>query len=165
MPWVGPKKSSIMNDIRLREALEADVPTIVSLLSDDALGATREKHANSEDLTSYLAAFKQISASKDNHLMVLTQDDKIVGTFQITFIPNMTYMGGLRAQIEGVRIDRGQQGNKIGTLMLTEAIAMAKQRGAHLVQLTTDKLRPDAIQFYRKLGFVDSHEGFKMKLI
>ncbi|WP_229317497.1 hypothetical protein [Larkinella sp. C7] len=33
-----------------------------------------------------------------------------------------------------------------------------------MVQLTTDKKRPDAIRFYESLGFVDSHEGMKLQL-
>jgi ribosomal protein S18 acetylase RimI-like enzyme len=41
------------------------------------------------------------------------------------------------------------------------AIEYSKQRGAHLIQLTTDKQRPDAIRFYEKLGFKASHEGMK----
>jgi hypothetical protein len=28
-----------------------------------------------------------------------------------------------------------------------------------LMQLTTDKRRPDALAFYRSLGFAPSHEG------
>jgi hypothetical protein len=30
--------------------------------------------------------------------------------------------------------------------------------------LTTDKRRPDAHRFYERLGFVATHEGFKMPL-
>jgi hypothetical protein len=33
-----------------------------------------------------------------------------------------------------------------------------------MLQLTSDKTRPDAIRFYEKLGFVSSHEGMKLKL-
>jgi hypothetical protein len=33
-----------------------------------------------------------------------------------------------------------------------------------LVQLTTDKSRLDAHRFYRRLGFVASHEGMKLAL-
>jgi hypothetical protein len=32
------------------------------------------------------------------------------------------------------------------------------------VQLTSDKLRPDAIRFYESLGFVASHEGVTLHL-
>jgi hypothetical protein len=32
------------------------------------------------------------------------------------------------------------------------------------VQLTSQKRRTDAHRFYERLGFVRSHEGFKLKL-
>jgi len=32
-----------------------------------------------------------------------------------------------------------------------------------MVQLTTDKSRPEALAFYEKLGFVHSHAGMKLK--
>ena len=40
----------------------------------------------------------------------------------------------------------------------------ARRRGCGLVQLTTDKSRPDAHRFYHQLGFVASHEGMKLRL-
>ena len=39
-----------------------------------------------------------------------------------------------------------------------------RQRGCHLLQLTIDKRRPDAKQFYESLGFISSHEGMKLSL-
>ncbi|MCB0014557.1 MAG: GNAT family N-acetyltransferase, partial [Anaerolineales bacterium] len=50
----------------------------------------------------------------------------------------------------------------IGREMFLWAIERARQRGCHLIQLTTDKARPDALRFYEKLGFVASHEGMKL---
>ena len=40
----------------------------------------------------------------------------------------------------------------------------ARARGCHLVQLTTDRQRPDALAFYESLGFVGSHVGLKLHL-
>ena len=45
-----------------------------------------------------------------------------------------------------------------------QAIELAQQRGCGLVQLTTDKSRPEAHRFYKSLGFVASHEGIKLAL-
>ena len=45
------------------------------------------------------------------------------------------------------------------------AIKRSIDKGAHLVQLTTDKQRPDAIEFYKELGFRDSHMGMKLNLL
>jgi len=48
--------------------------------------------------------------------------------------------------------------------MIKYAIQRAKDRGAHLLQLTTDKVRPEALKFYEKLGFNSTHEGMKLHL-
>jgi GNAT superfamily N-acetyltransferase len=48
--------------------------------------------------------------------------------------------------------------------MFEWAIERSRDRGCHLVQLTTDKARPDAKRFYESLGFVASHEGMKLQL-
>lgn len=39
-----------------------------------------------------------------------------------------------------------------------------RSRGATLVQLTSDKRRADAHRFYERLGYVATHEGFKLEL-
>ena len=46
--------------------------------------------------------------------------------------------------------------------MFEWAIERSKERKAHLLQLTTDKKRPEAIKFYEDLGFRSSHEGMKI---
>ena len=48
--------------------------------------------------------------------------------------------------------------------MFRWAIGEARRRGCALVQLTTDKSRADAYRFYERLGFIASHEGFKLQL-
>ncbi len=48
--------------------------------------------------------------------------------------------------------------------MFEWAIERAREKGAHLIQLTSDKQRPEAIELYKTLGFVASHEGLKLKL-
>ena len=48
--------------------------------------------------------------------------------------------------------------------MFEWAIAECRERGCGLVQLTSDKSRSDALRFYESLGFIASHEGFKLAL-
>ena len=48
--------------------------------------------------------------------------------------------------------------------MMEWAIQQCRQRDCALVQLTTDKTRPDAQRFYEKLGFKSTHEGYKLAL-
>lgn len=145
-----------------RKATRDDVAVIVKLLVSDDLGKRRENAA--EPLPeSYYKAFERIRSDDNQELIVLDDErEGIVGTFQISFIPYLTYQGGIRAQIEAVRIREDQRSKGLGEKLLKWAIARAKERRAHVLQLTTDKLRPGAIQFYERMGFIASHEGMKL---
>ena len=92
------------------------------------------------------------------------QYGRIIGTLQLSFISYLTYRGGIRAQIEAVRVHKEHRGKGLGKQLFEWAIHRAKEKGAHLVKLTTDKKRPEALQFYEQLGFTASHEGMKLHL-
>ena len=144
----------------LREARREDVPEMVALLADDAIGAGREGPADD----AYYAAFELIAADPRNRLLVAEAGGRIVGTLQLTMIPGLSRHGMLRAQIEGVRVSSGLRGQKLGRRMIEWAIEAARGQGCGLVQLTSDKRRPDAVRFYQSLGFTASHEGLKLPL-
>lgn len=150
--------------ISFRRVQRTDVSTIVKLLADDPLGAKRERFETPLP-QSYLAAFEAIDADPNNELVVACLDDAVVGVLQITFIPYLTYRGGWRALIEGVRVDSSVRSRGLGKVMFEWAIDQARDRGCHLVQLTCDKARPEAKRFYESLGFVASHEGMKLHLL
>ena len=44
------------------------------------------------------------------------------------------------------------------------AVGQCRARGCKSVQLTTNKARSDAHRFYERLGFVQSHFGYKLGL-
>ena len=122
-----------------------------------------------EDATSpvnkkYIEAFGRISRDPNNELIVADLDGKPVGMLQLTYIPYLTHVGSWRCLIEGVRIHANYRGQGLGEKMFAYAIEKARVKGCKLVQLTSDKQRPDAIRFYKKLGFVPTHEGFKLHL-
>jgi len=147
--------------MNIRKANNDDLNEIVRLLSDDKLGSKREDYKIPLP-TEYLDAFKEIEEDKNQFLIVAEDENKIIGTLQLSFIQYLTYKGGIRAQIEGVRVSNEIRGKGIGRKMVEYAINIAKDRNAHLIQLTTDKNRPEALEFYKSLGFVDSHEGMKL---
>lgn len=147
--------------IEFREAELADLPTIVALLADDPLGATREQASRVPE-RAYRDAFAAIERDPNNQLVVGEAEGQVVAVLQLTLIPHLTYRGGWRAQVEGVRVASGFRGQGVGRRLLSWAIEHSRERGCHLVQLTTDKARPEAIAFYRSLGFEPSHEGMKL---
>ena len=154
-----------MSDDRgiIRPARRDDVQRIVELLVDDELGATREQFTDPLP-GSYLAAFDAIDADPNQELVVLELHGTVMGTVQLTIIPYLTYQGRRRGMIEAVRVHQQQRGTGLGERLIRWAIQRARDRGCHVVQLTTDKRRPDALRFYERLGFAASHEGMKLHL-
>ena len=150
--------------IAFRTAALADLPAIVELLANDELGRRREVTGPVLDAR-YLAAFHAIEADPNQQLVVAVGEaGAVVGTLQLSFIPGIARTGAWRGQIEAVRIAEALRGSGVGQQMFEWAIAQCRARGCTLVQLTTDKGRPDAHRFYEKLGFVASHEGYKLGL-
>lgn len=145
-----------------RKVTKNDISKIVEMIADDELGKTRENF-QSPLPKEYIDAFEKINLDKNQELIVVeNKSSEIVGTLQLTFIQYLTYRGGIRAQIEAVRIRKDQRGLGIGKKMFVWAIQRAKEKKAHVLQLTTDKKRPKAIKFYKDLGFKSSHLGMKM---
>lgn len=150
--------------MEIRPAEKEDLPGIIAMLAHDELGKLRENFQVPIP-EEYQIAFDRIKGDENQELMVLTnQEDGVIGTFQLSFIPYLTYQGGVRAQIEAVRVHEDQRGKGLGEKMFRWAIERASERGAHVIQLTTDKKRPEALKFYEKLGFKASHEGMKLHL-
>ncbi len=151
-----------MMSISYHLAQSEDIAAVVALLAADPLGSQREGKSTEPD-QKYQQAFARIDKDPNQELWVVkTPEDEIIGCFQLSFLQYLTYHGGLRAQIEGVRVKETVRGQGLGQEMFEWAIARSKEKGAHLLQLTTDKKRPDALKFYLKLGFVASHEGMKL---
>lgn len=148
--------------MNFRKATKDDIFIIIKMLADDQLGKLREDYQ--EPLPEkYYYAFENIDRDPNQELIVIEDgSNSIIGTLQLTFVQYLTYQGGIRAQIEAVRIREDLRGQGIGEKLFQWAINRSKERGAHLLQLTTDKKRPEAFKFYEKLGFKASHEGMKL---
>ena len=149
--------------IRFRPAGAADVPAIVQMLADDALGATRE-HAEPPLPQSYFDAFDAIDRDPNIELIVAEQDGRVIGTVQLSFVPGLSRQGMWRATIEAVRVASSERSKGVGAAMIAHTISRAKARGCGLVQLTSDKSREDAQRFYERLGFKRTHVGMKLSL-
>lgn len=149
---------------QLRRADEDDVGPIVELMAQDQLRASVDS-SDPARRAPYKAAFAAIDTDPA-HLLCVAEDSLggIVATMQLSFLPGLARGGALRMQIEAVRVDEGLRGNGLGSAMIRWAVEEAARRGASLVQLTSDNTRTDAHRFYERLGFTQSHAGFKLLL-
>ena len=153
--------------ILFRRAQQSDLKDIVRLLADDPFTGELEDAqgvASGPSPLVYRQAWAAVEASQENMLLVAADDAEVIAVLQLTFIPSLTLCGSWRAQIEGVRVASPYRGQGGGTQLVEWAIELAREKNCRLVQLTMDRRRERAGDFYRRLGFVASHDGFKMEL-
>lgn len=154
----------VMNKITHRKAKITDLPYLIRLLLEDEFGQTRESKSAELD-ENYIKAFHRIDSDLNQYLMVACNSNEIIGTCHLTIMPSLTFIGSTRMQIEAVRVAAKYRGQKIGSWMFEQAILYAKEHDVSIIQLTTNKKRPKAKNFYEKLGFEASHEGTKLYLV
>jgi len=154
-----------MSTLTFRIATQDDLHAVVSLLADDELAENREKQVAGESVAEeYARAFAAMEREHYNHMLLAESEGKVVGCLQLVFVPGLSRKGTKRAIVESVRVAAGLRGQSVGTALMKEAIRLAREGGCGLVQLDSDTRRTRAHLFYRRLGFVQSHFGFKKQL-
>lgn len=151
-----------MTDLSYRPATPADLPFIVAQIVDDSVIATGDDPSARDP--GYAAALAAIDADPNQEMWIVECDGAPVGCFQLTYIPGLMRRGMWRGLIEVVHVDARFRNRGIGSAMMRWAIERCRQRGCGVVQLTSNKKRPDAHRFYERLGFEKSHEGFRYYL-
>lgn len=155
-----------MTELTFRDATPADIAIMLQLShAGDARGSdTPPLDPATLDDPRYRAAFDEIQADPNHRLIVAERDGEVVGTLQISYLPGLPAFGMKRGILENVHIRADQRGTGLGTQMVQWAVERCRDAGCGMVQLTSNKVRLDAHRFYEKLGFIKSHEGFKLKL-
>jgi GNAT superfamily N-acetyltransferase len=155
-----------MPELTFRDATAADIPVMLTLSHAGDARGTDTPPLDPATFTDphTLAAFAEIEADPAHRLIVAEQNGEVVGTLQISFLPGLPAFGMKRGVLENVHIRSDQRGSGLGTVMVQWAIERRREAGCGAVQLTSNKIRLDAHRFYRKLGFDQSHEGFKLRV-
>lgn len=153
-----------INALNFRAATAADLPFIIGLIADDDVSGEVADDPGEHAGPHYQAAFAAVQ-NDPNQLMLIAELGGVrVGTFQLTFIPSIARRGMTRALVEAVHVAPEYRNRGVGSAMMHWAMQKSRERGAGLVQLTSNKKRLDAHRFYRRLGFSQSHEGFRIFL-
>ena len=155
-----------MSDLIYRDARPEDIATLLILSHAGDARGTDTPPLDPATLTDprYRAAFDEISADPNHRLIVVEANGEILGTLQISYLPGLPRFGMKRAILENVHIRGDQRGKGLGSEMVKWAIERSREAGCGMVQLTSNKSRLDAHRFYNKLGFEQTHEGFKLFL-
>ena len=150
----------------IRKYTDEDFDQLVNLLHDDDLGKSRES-IDEKSNSSYLNAISEITANDNFDIYVMTDEasDRLIGCFQIMFLPHVSFQGMRRCQVESVRVRSDLRGKGLGTELMKYAINLSKEKGCGIFQLTSNKNRIEkAHKFYKNLGMESTHEGYKLYL-
>ncbi|HVI87111.1 MAG TPA: GNAT family N-acetyltransferase [Dongiaceae bacterium] len=148
--------------IHIRPARRSDVPGIVALLADDAIGQGRERP---ESIERYFAAYDALASDPAVRCLVAAdEEDAVTGYVQVTITRHLSFGGARRALVEDLRVAPAHRRNGLGTRLVEAAIAAALSAGCDIVQLFVHRDREAAHCFYRKLGFQIDHLGLRLSL-
>lgn len=156
----------LVDGVRVAPATVDDIPVIAALLAADDLGRGRESDPADPR---YRSASDAVADDPRQLLTVLldasdTTAGDVIGTLQLVVIAGLSRSGTTRAIIEAVRVSGERRGCGLGTRHVQWSIDAARERGATLIQLTSDLRRTVAHRFYERLGFTGSHVGMKLEL-
>jgi ribosomal protein S18 acetylase RimI-like enzyme len=152
-----------VSQISIRPARRDDVPAIVAMLADDALGRGRERIEDPLP-ASYLQAFERVEHDP-NILLVVAEGEggEIIGCLQLCILPGLSSQGASRGLIEDVRVAAHCRSRGVGEQLVQWAVAESQSKGCRLVELLTHNTRIDAQRFYKRLGFQASHVGMTVR--
>ena len=145
----------------VRDAAEGDLTAILILLREDVI---REVDESTPGVAAYSPAYEEILDADHLQLLVGEEDGEIVATAQVTWLRHLTYVGRLKCHVESVRVRSDLRGEGRGRLLMEHVVGLARARDAARVELTTNRQRERAQDFYTSLGFVPSHIGMKLYL-
>jgi len=152
-----------MSTLIIEKAKLKNLKDLIYLLFDDDLGKDRE-NISEISFNNYKKSFLKILNDPNNEIFVMILSDQIIGMMQLTFIPGLSIEGMTRCQIESVRIKKDYRNKGYGSVLIKRGIEIAKLNKCGLIQLTSNKKRIKAINFYKKLGFLSTHKSFKLDL-
>jgi GNAT superfamily N-acetyltransferase len=148
----------VQEEVTIRRATRDDIAAIVAMYAAATLHGDEPLDADRSE------AFAEIDADPKQMLCVAEHAGHVVGTMHLTQLRYLSFAGARAMLVEAVQVVADAQNRGIGTTMMRFAIDEARRRKCQRIQLTSNKKRKDAHRFYERLGFIASHEGFKLYL-
>lgn len=156
--------SDMACQVRLEKASLPHLAEIVAIINAGATSVRRDREF--EDWQDYRPAFDALVAAPECDIYVaLDATGEVVGTYQIHFLKGLAFRGRPRVELESVHVRADQRGTGVGRLMMDHAEALAREAGACMIQLTSNKEREGSHHFYRRLDFAQSHLGYKKMFV
>jgi len=150
--------------IRIEKARPEHLEDIVAIINAGATSVRKGKEFG--DWQDYRPAFDALREAPECDIYVaLDGAGEVVGTYQIHFLKGIAFKGRPRVELESVHVRADQRGTGVGRKMMEHAEGLAAAADACIIQLTSNKERDGTHHFYRRLGYDQSHLGYKKMLM
>ena len=149
-----------MENIKIREASNNDIPIILGLLYE--LG--RPKPENDSDVDIFRKLARNYVNNSDKQILVAESDDvKIIGMVSVVFLPrlNQTLM---EMYIPELIILEEYRDKRIGKKLIESCISLAKNKKCYRIRLESGNHRTESHEFYTHIGFIQSAFSFTKNL-
>ena len=149
--------------IIFRKAIKADLPAIIALHEADEVGGHGDAWTP-ENIPAYEMAMDALLADPGEHLFVAEEQGAVIGSMIATVLVELTGRGRPHILFRSIQIAPTHRSRGIGAAMMAYVEEESRQGGAVIAELTSSIKRKDAHRFYDRLGYAQSHLGFKKKL-
>lgn len=151
-----------MNDrlsrILIREAGQADLPAVLELYRRS--GLDHEDGMQPDEAGAVFARFADYPCYR---LHVACMDGAVVGTFALLIMDNLAHGGAPSGIVEDVAVDPEAQGKGVGIAMMRHAREACREKGCYKLVLSSNKIRKDAHEFYKAIGFEKHGYSFRVQ--
>ena len=149
--------------LAFRAAQPSDLAAIIALHEADEVGGHGDAWTE-ENRPAYQLALDALLNDPREYVIVAEKDGVLVGSMIATMLVELSGRACPHVLFRSIQIDERYRSLGFGAAMMAHAEEEAKRRGATVAELTSSWKRTDAHRFYDRLGYVQSHLGFKKKL-
>jgi GNAT superfamily N-acetyltransferase len=144
----------------IRDARTDDIPRLLELYFQLSGSGQQPEREVRPLVDGHRAALERIVVDPNADLFVLEAEGRVVATYALYVLPNLSHGGQPFAIVENVVVDDALRGRGLGRLLMDHALARARQAGCYKVGLTSNNKRAPAHAFYESIGFEQTHKGF-----
>jgi len=143
----------------IREALEADLPSILSLY-----GQPDFDNGVVADLAEAQEFLAMIGRYPDYRIYVSEMESVVIGVYSLLIMDKLAHKRTPSAILEDIVVATSRQRQGVGKALVAHAMDMARSKGCYKLVLSSNARRTDAHRFYDQLGFQRHGISFHVKL-
>ena len=147
-----------MPEISLRAAAPGDLPGLLRLYEELAGGRPSSLPAQADTAAH---VFERILSDPRRTVVVAECGGHVVGSAEVLVAANLTHGGRPWALVENVVVASGSRRLGVGSALLDHLAGIAHEAGCYKIQLMSRKERTEAHEFYLRVGFQATAEGFR----